>query len=110
MFSSFFLTMNFEPKIEPGSPSTNHVILDDDDDEVGEDPVESTLDLEGMSILDLVRHVLFGSCLNDTFDRVQVVFVTRHLILRQQNQHLQKKLHLEKHSRLHVEDEFNKRE
>jgi len=41
--------MNLEPKIEPGSPSSNPVILDrDEDDEVGAYPME-TLDLEGMT-------------------------------------------------------------
>lgn len=107
--------MNFEPKIEPNSPSTDTIVLDADD--VGADPVvveeeETTLlhDLQGMTIHDLVQRVLLGACRAEIYDKVEGVLVTRDLDLKQQIQLLQHELQNEKISRLHVEEELNKRD
>lgn len=108
--------MNLEPKIEPGSPSSNHVILDrDEDDEVGAFPME-TLDLEGMTIPDLVQ-VLLGSLQMETYERVEGVLVRRDLGLRDQIQLLEQnvemerqQLEMEKLLRLKAEEELKKRE
>ncbi|XP_024639804.1 reticulocyte-binding protein 2 homolog a isoform X2 [Medicago truncatula] len=108
--------MNREPKLEPGSPSSNHVILDrDEDDEVGAFPM-TTLDLEGMTIPDLVQ-VLLGSLQMETYERVEGVLVRRDLALKDQIQHLHKnvemerqQLQMEKLSRLKAEEELKKRE
>jgi hypothetical protein len=79
--------MNIQPKIELGSSSsTNHLIL-----------VESVENdnLEDKNIPDLVE-VLRGAYLTEVFDRFEGVLVSRDVGLRDQIQHLQHNVEMER--------------
>ncbi|XP_045832117.1 protein Daple-like [Trifolium pratense] len=101
--------MNIQPKIEPGSPSTNHVILDRDEDETYLNLIETPHNFEDKTIPDLVE-VLRGACLQETFDKVESVLVSKDLELRNKIQLLEQNVEMEKLGRLKAEEEVKKRE
>ncbi|MCH88653.1 DNA double-strand break repair Rad50 ATPase-like [Trifolium medium] len=108
--------MNIQPKIEPGSPSTNHVILDRDEDETYLNLIETPHNFEDKTISDLVE-VLRVAYLPKTFDDVEAVLLSRDHGLRDRIQLLQQNVEMvkqqlqeEKVARLKAEEEVKKRE
>ncbi|WJX64919.1 hypothetical protein P8452_49643 [Trifolium repens] len=106
--------MNLQPKMEPGSPSTSHIILDRDEDETY--LTETAKNLEDKTIPDLVE-VLRVAYLPKTFDNVEAVLLSRDHGLRDQIQLLQQNVEMmkqqlqeEKLARLKAEEEVKKRE
>ncbi|KAK2378052.1 hypothetical protein QL285_078655 [Trifolium repens] len=94
--------MSIQPKIEPGSPSNSHMILDRDENETSHNFEEKT-------IPDLVE-VLRVAYLPKTFDTVEAVLLSREMGLRDQIQLLQQNVEMEKLARLKAEEEVKKRE
>ncbi|KAK2431905.1 hypothetical protein QL285_030075 [Trifolium repens] len=95
--------MNIQPKIEPGSPSNSHIILDRDETET------SDHNFEDKTIPDLVE-VLRVAYLPKTFDTVEAVLLSREMGFRDQIQLLQQNVEMEKLARLKAEEEVKKRE
>ncbi|PNY08889.1 hypothetical protein L195_g005426 [Trifolium pratense] len=100
--------------MEPGSPSTTHIILDRDEDETL--LIESANNLEEKTIPDLVE-VLRVAYLPKTFDDVEAVLLSKDLALRNQIQDLDQNVEMvkqqlqeEKLARLKAEEEVKKSE